>query len=86
MLGCNGVARIDFLIDINDEKVYVNEINTIPGALSYYLWEATDKSFEKELDELIELAFEKNRQKANRVYSYDQNILALNNGVKGIKK
>ena len=86
LLGCNGVARIDFLIDINDEKVYVNEINTIPGALSYYLWEATDKSFEKELDELIELAFEKNRQKANRVYSYDQNILALNNGVKGIKK
>ena len=47
-LGCSGVSRIDFLIDTKTDKVYVNEINTIPGALSYYLWEATGKTFEKE--------------------------------------
>ena len=85
ILGCNGVSRIDFMIDLENNNVYVNEINTIPGALSFYLWEATGKSFEKELDELIELAFKRNRERQNRTYSYDQNILALGNGAKGAK-
>lgn len=85
ILGCNGVSRIDFMIDLENDNVYVNEINTIPGALSYYLWEATDKTFEKELDELVELAFKRNRERQNRTYSYDQNILALGNGTKGAK-
>jgi len=85
VLGCNGVSRIDFMIDLENNNVYVNEINTIPGALSYYLWEATGKKFEKELDELVEIAFKRNRERQNRTYSYDQNILALGNGVKGTK-
>jgi len=85
VLGCNGVSRIDFMIDLENDNVYVNEINTIPGALSYYLWEATGKTFEKELDELVEIAFKRNRERQNRTYSYDQNILALGNGVKGAK-
>jgi len=85
VLGCNGVSRIDFMIDLENNNVYVNEINTIPGALSYYLWEATGKTFEKELDELVEIAFKRNRERQNRTYSYDQNILALGNGVKGAK-
>ena len=86
ILGCNGVSRIDFMIDLNGNHIYVNEINTIPGALSYYLWEKTNKKFEVELDELIDLAFKRNRERANRIYSYDQNILALGNGIKGAKK
>ena len=86
ILGCNGVSRIDFLVDLEDDSVYVNEINTIPGALSYYLWEATNKKFKDEIDELIELAFKRNRERKNRIYSYDQNILALGNGIKGAKK
>ena len=74
------------MIDLNDNSIYVNEINTIPGALSYYLWEATGKSFESEIDELIELAFKRNRERQNRIYSYDQNILAMQgNGIKGSK-
>ncbi len=85
ILGCNGVSRIDFMIDLENDSVYVNEINTIPGALSYYLWEATGKTFEKELDELVEIAFKRNRERQNRTYSYDQNILALGNGTKGAK-
>ena len=85
ILGCNGVSRIDFMIDLDDNSIYVNEINTIPGALSYYLWEATGKTFEKELDDLVDLAFKRNRERQNRTYSYDQNILALGNGVKGDK-
>lgn len=86
ILGCNGVSRIDFMIDLDDNNIYVNEINTIPGALSYYLWEATGKTFEQELEELIGLAFKRDRERQSRTYSYEQNILALGNGSKGIKK
>ena len=85
VLGCSGVSRVDFLIDKKTDKVYVNEINTIPGALSFYLWEATGKSFEKELDELIEIAIKRHRDKEKLTFSYDQNILAMQGGVKGAK-
>ena len=84
-LGCSGVARVDFLIDTKTDKVYVNEINTIPGALSFYLWEATGKSFEKELDEIIEIAIKRHRDKEKLTFSYDQNILAMQGGSKGAK-
>ena len=85
VLGCSGVSRIDFLIDQKTDKVYVNEINTIPGALSYYLWEATGKPFEKELDEIIEIAIKRHRDKEKLTFSYDQNILAMQGGSKGAK-
>ncbi len=86
ILGCSGVARVDFLIDTKENKVYVNEINTIPGALSYYLWEATGKSFEKELDEMIDIALKRHREREKLTFSYDQNILAMQgNGIKGAK-
>ena len=77
VLGCNGVSRIDFMIDGDKNKVYVNEINTIPGALSYYLWEATGKSFKDELDEIIGIAIRKHNEKEKLTVSYDQNILAM---------
>lgn len=78
VLGASGVSRIDFLMDKNTEKVYVNEINTIPGALSYYLWEASGKSFKEEINELVDLALKRQRNKEKTTFSYDQNILALN--------
>ncbi len=85
ILGCSGVARVDFLIDTKTDKVYVNEINTIPGALSYYLWEATGKSFEQELDQIIEIAIKKHTDKEKLTFSYNQNILAMQGGTKGTK-
>ena len=86
ILGCSGVARVDFLIDTKINKVYVNEINTIPGALSYYLWEATGKTFEQELDEMIDIALKRHREREKLTFSYDQNILAMQGtGVKGSK-
>ena len=86
ILGCSGVARVDFLIDTEINKVYVNEINTIPGALSYYLWEATGKTFEQELDEMIDIALKRHREREKLTFSYDQNILAMQgSGVKGAK-
>lgn len=86
VLGCSGVARVDFLMDMETDKVYVNEINTIPGALSYYLWEATGKTFEQELDEMIDIALKRHREREKLTFSYDQNILAMQGtGVKGSK-
>lgn len=83
VLGCSGVSRVDFLIDEAINKIYVNEINTIPGALSYYLWEASGKSFEQELEEMINIAIKRHRERQNLTFSYDKNILALTGGVKG---
>ena len=85
ILGCSGVARIDFLIDTKTDKLYVNEINTIPGALSYYLWEASGVSFDKELDEIIDIAIKKYNEREKLNFSYDQNIFALQGGMKGNK-
>ena len=85
VLGESGVSRVDFLLDSSNDSVYVNEINTIPGALSFYLWEATGKSFTEELSTLIDLAFKRERLQSNITYSYDQNVLALNGGAKGVK-
>ena len=86
VLGCNGVSRIDFLVDKDTNQVYVNEINTIPGALSYYLWEATGIKFEEEIDKLVELAFQRERNRKQLTFSYDKNILSLMGGSKGSKQ
>lgn len=86
VLGCSGVARVDYLIDKKTDKVYVNEINTIPGALSYYLWEATGKTFEQELDQIIDIAIKRQRDREKLTFSYDKNILAMQgSGTKGAK-
>ena len=75
-LGCGGVARIDFLLDNESGALYVNEINTIPGSLSFYLWEASGVSFAALLDELIRLALKRRREENTNRYSFDTNILS----------
>lgn len=82
LLGCSGISRIDFLIDEEINKVYVNEINTIPGALSWYLFEASKKNFTDVLDETINIAIKRHSAREKLTFSYDQNILALTGGVK----
>lgn len=86
-IGANGVARIDFLMDLADnDKVYVNEINTIPGSLSFYLWEATGVPYKELIDRLISLAFARERQRENTMFTVDTNILNESSfGSKGAK-
>ena len=86
-LGCSGVARIDFLNDTLSGALWVNEINTIPGSLSFYLWEAAGLPFDRLLDRMIELAFKRQRERAALTFSYDTNILdsVSLGGVKGAK-
>lgn len=85
-LGCSGVSRVDFIIDRSTNKVYVNEINTIPGSLAFYLWEATGKPYKKLIDDLINLSLKRDREKKQLTFTYETNILAMQNGTKGIKK
>ncbi len=75
-LGCNGVARIDFMIDEENGKLYYNEINTIPGSLAFYLWEALGMKYKEQLDRMIELALKRVREESAVTYSFDTNILS----------
>ncbi len=70
-----GVARIDFLLAPNEE-VYVNEINTLPGSLSFYLWEATDLPFPRLVERLIEIALARHAAQQKTTYSFDSALLA----------
>ena len=85
VLSCHGVSRVDVIMDADNGEIYVNEINTIPGSLSFYLWEATGLSFDKLMDRLVKLALKRQRQNNTKTISYDQNIFALGGGVKGSK-
>lgn len=87
VLSCHGVSRVDVIVDADTRDIYVNEINTIPGSLSFYLWEATGLSFEKLMDTLVSLAVKRKREQGHKTVSYSQNIFSMGGGVKGgIKK
>jgi D-alanine-D-alanine ligase len=75
VLNCNGVARIDFLINRDDNRVCVNEINTIPGSLSFYLWQAGGRDFTWLVDELVGLAYKRHRDKSTIVVENEIDIL-----------
>ena len=85
ILNCSGVCRIDFLVDKKNKKVYVNEINLIPGSLAFYLWEPIGKNYTTLLDDLISLAIKDFKRKSKKVYSFETNILQNYNGLKGMK-
>ncbi len=86
ILGCSGVVRIDFIIDKDTNEIFINEFNTIPGSLSFYLWEKTNKPYDVLLDELINIALKKRREKDSLQTSFDTNILSsFVGGTKGAK-
>jgi D-alanine-D-alanine ligase len=70
---CSGLARVDFLLDPKTERLYVNEINTMPGftAISMYpkLWAASGLSYPKLIDRLIQLGLERHAEKKRNRYS-----------------
>ncbi len=84
-LGCNGVIRIDFIIDQDNSKIYVNEVNTIPGSLSFHLWRETGTNYTEELNEIIALGLKRAREEKNLTFSFETNILANFNGAKAQK-
>ncbi len=85
VLSCHGVARVDVIVDRKTRDIYVNEINTIPGSLSFYLWEATGIKFDELMDRLVNLALRRQRELSSKTVSYDHNIFSLGAGLKGGK-
>lgn len=85
-IGAAGVVRIDFLLDTETGNVYANEINTIPGSLAFYLWEATGLKYTDMIDRLVEIAFRRQRNRDNLTFTIDTNILSgVSFGSKGSK-
>lgn len=72
-IDCRGNARIDFLLD-QEGKVFVNEINTLPGSIAYYLWEPMGINFKDLTTELIEIALAAHKEKNENMYSYDVDL------------
>ena len=86
-LGCNGVTRIDFMLDKATDKIYINEINTIPGSLAFYLWEPKGVKYAELLERMIQLALKRYRQGEKISYTFETNILSMGGsfGAKGSK-
>ena len=85
IMNFSGVCRIDYLIDSKTQKFYVNEPNTIPGSLSFYLWKEAGMKYSDLLDEMIQIAIKEYKHKSKKVRSFDSNILEGFNGSKGCK-
>ena len=87
-LGSCGNSRIDFLIDEDNNKVYFNEINSIPGSLAFYLWDAKGVNFTEVLDEMINIGIKSYKKRMSKTHTFDTNILqgfANRGGLKGMK-
>lgn len=87
-LGCSGVSRIDFMIDKDTDKLYLNEINTIPGSLAFYLWEPVGVKYPELLDRMIQLAMKREREEKGLTFTFETNILSQQtlSGAKGVKR
>jgi D-alanine-D-alanine ligase len=87
LLDCSGLVRLDFLVEKESGTFYFNEINTIPGSFSFYLWDKSGSTFPGILDRMIRIAEMRHREKNGRVRSYETNLLSTKavRGLKGIK-
>lgn len=83
----SGVARLDFLVNAENEELYFNEINTIPGSFSFYLWEESGMNMRELMLNLVEIAVDRHQKKMGRIRSYDTNLLNEKaiKGMKGLK-
>jgi len=75
VMDLKGVVRVDYIIDKNTDKVYVNEVNTIPGSLAFYLFEPMGIPFNKLIDKMVDSAMEAYKQKQASSFSYGSAIL-----------
>ena len=74
-MNCAGVVRIDYILDSVTGEVFLNEINTIPGSLAFYLWEATGITYPELLDGLIRIALRRHRNEDALSFSFETHIL-----------
>ena len=75
-LDCKGVVRIDFMLDRETKDYYITEINTIPGSMAYYLWEASGLKYPDMIDRLVDIAFRALEDKKQNDYAFKSEILS----------
>lgn len=85
VLNLSGVCRVDFLIDNKENKFYVNEPNTCPGSLSFYLWKEAGMKYSELLDEMVSIAIKEYKHKNQKTMSFKSSIFDGFNGSKGLK-
>ena len=88
-LDCKGVVRVDLMIDGQTGALYINEINTIPGSLAFYLWTEEGMGYPALIEHMVECAFRAQAQKQHSVFAYRSTILAnyqKAGGTKGTKE
>lgn len=85
VLNLSGVCRVDFLIDNKENKFYVNEPNTCPGSLSFYLWKEAGMKYSELLDEMVSIAIKECKHKNQKTMSFKSSIFDGFNGSKGLK-
>jgi len=73
--GC-GVARIDYFVDQKNNKIWVNEVNSPPGSLSFYLWEPSGVKFSELLDKLIEYGLKRFEEQKKTQYVFNSGLLS----------
>jgi D-alanine-D-alanine ligase len=83
---CSGIARVDFLYDRKEKKMYANEINPLPGTLYHHLWRDSGVSLGELLRELIRLADRLYAHKQESTYTFQTDILKQVNGGKLSRK
>ncbi|MBQ2204780.1 MAG: D-alanine--D-alanine ligase, partial [Lachnospiraceae bacterium] len=74
-IGLSGVARIDFIYDTANSKVYANEVNAVPGSLSYYLFEPKGIKYKELLDKLIKIALDNYKAAERLNFTFESNVL-----------
>jgi D-alanine-D-alanine ligase len=74
-IGAAGVTRVDFLVSPDRDTFLINELNTLPGSLSFYLWEASGMTFPALLTRLVEMALERQRERQATTSSIDTWLL-----------
>lgn len=86
LMDCKGVVRIDYMVDRESGEIYITEINTIPGSLSFYLWENAGISYASLIDRMVACAEKAHEDKNRANYAYTSDILkGVSFGAKGSK-
>lgn len=82
-----GTARIDFLVKPETSQIFLNELNTMPGSLAFYLWQEEGLSPQQVVEELVRLAQEAHAEKRRSTYNYQTALLDVTTarGLKGVK-
>lgn len=75
-MDCKAVVRIDYMYDVKAGQLYITEINTIPGSLAFYLWQAGGVPYAELIDRMVACALTAHREKNDSNYAFSSDILS----------